>query len=206
MSEVLSDGVALNINREERNYVSNFMSTPIDDKVPFSNLSLLPTFALHADQEAARIVSQSVENVNRKRKFDKHEDFQREILKELPAAFQSGEYDRVLRLVRYIFFINKLHTDRGWQAANAYHWRLMTKCSDGEWSFSNGHYDPECYEAIKDKFKAAPSKKNQQQRKDKRFKECSYHGWCDHVTAACKSIEEDPTLAGKRALNYRSRR
>ena len=147
-------------------------------RLPFSQPSLLPRFAVHANEEAVRLLAQSVEGASRRRKFASPVDFHRVLRQELTSAILHQKFDHVRLLFDYQVFLGDIRAERGWTAADDYHWRLMTKCADGQFDMTmQGCYDPWSYNEMSEKFPRAAKPKNRQPRApgQKGKKECSYH-------------------------------
>ena len=202
----------LNLSPEDQKTILSFSEAKFDDQVtmPFSNPAILPRSTVANQDEMHRILLSSVDQASKQRKFKTPEEFHREILKELPKLFATGDFSKVQALVKYIVYINDIRAERGWSAANDYHWLLMGKCQDGVFDFYLGRfYDGECFDQIKEKYSLKIKTKNFNilgaSQGQKQLLHCSYHGAGTHKTEDCKKLQQDPSLKGKQAFNFRRR-
>ena len=209
LTEALKTRNTLDLDSKDLDTIGDFMDTPLDTQVrarsPFSEPSLLPRFAVHAKEEATRLLEQSMDNASKRRKFASAAEFHRGLKQELAGALRRQDFAQVQLLFNYQIFLSDIRTERGWAAADDYHWRLMAKCGEFDMS-QQGCYDPWSYTETSDNFpKTSTKSKNQRprapgQRGDK--KECSYHGFVSHTTEGCKLLRESPSLKGQRSPTY----
>jgi hypothetical protein len=95
LSHALRNKQSLDLDAKDMKTIDDFMDTPLDSQVraraPFLEPSLLPRFAVHAKEEAARLLAQSVDSVARSRKFQSAAEFHRGLKQEMAGAISRQD-------------------------------------------------------------------------------------------------------------------
>ena len=92
--------------------IDNFVDPQVHTSSTFSEPALLPRFAVRAEEEAVRLLAQSVESASRRRKFSSAVDFHRALRRELANAISQQNFEHVKLLFDYQVFLSDIRGER----------------------------------------------------------------------------------------------
>jgi hypothetical protein len=177
--------------------------------------AMLPAHAMQASERSSMVVQHAVEELRKKRTFPTRKDFCRVINKDMLKLIGEGKTEEMAILMKYKDFIWEIECERGWKAADAYHWLVMDALLDGDWQLSGqcGWRCPMALDVIRSRYPVGSSGATNGTGSRGAYtpraapmgtKDCPHHGKCDHDKDGCLAIQEDPSKEFTRHPCYRS--
>jgi hypothetical protein len=135
------------------------------------------------------------------------------------ASLLESDLPKFKAHLKYERKLMAMTNERGWAAAEAYHWLLFQRIADGEFDLErDGPFDAECMRELDSKFKtsrckgactkAQPTHRASTTTRAKpddwvapKPGNCSFHGNVAHLTNTCKAAAKAPP--GSKAQFYK---